>query len=227
LSSVAASRPLRLALVSLMALLLSAAAGCEAMRVKIRENERRAAVRNVRSWHDHRDWAECVASAERAQATPDLDPMVASETTLLKANCLYRLDRKVEALAHYHFLQDFLQTGDKQLALPSNIQKRLMKSPDLEAVKASPYNESLLSVSLPGARFTRAAAWSRISGQALLQWTVAKGGVSRNIRVLNDVHPLLAGLAIEAAASTEVDKDNLDRGRLPLTKRTLFTFGKR
>ena len=74
------------------------------------------------------------------------------------------------------------------------------------------------------ARFTKAAKWSGISGGVLIQWNITKQGGSQDIRVLNDVHPLLAGLAIEAAASTTVKAKDADR--LPLTKRVMFRFGK-
>lgn len=220
-------KPLRLAVIALMTLLLCAGTGCSNLRKKIRENERQSALSNVRAWHGHRDWERCLASAERAQATADLEIEVARETTLLKANCLYQLDRKVEAYAHYLLLRDFLQEAPDDLTFPAVVQKRVANAPSLEVVKAMPYNQALLTVSLPGARFTRAAKWSGISGQVLLQWTITKQGIARHIRVLDDIHPLLAGLAIEAAASSVVDTEKIHRELLPITKRSRISFGER
>lgn len=219
------TRLIRLAVIAAVTLFLCAGSGCSKLRAKIRENERQVALANVRAWHGHRDWAKCVASAERAQATPDVELEVARETTLLKANCLYKLGRTAEALAHYHLLRDFQQDGGRELAFPAAIQRRIDHAPSLESVKASPHNQSFLKVEMPGARYTRAAEWSKISGRALVQWTITEARVTRHIRVLNDVHPLLAGLAIEAAASSVVEKDKVDLGLLPVTKRSLFVFG--
>ena len=218
------TRSLRLAVIAMLTLYLSAASGCT-WRAKIRENERKVAAANVRIYHQHRKWDHCVASADRAQAVRDLDPDLAAEITSLKAWCLMELDRPEESLAHYRLLRDFLLDASQlDLAFPKEIKGRLMHERSLDDAKALPHNQSLLTLDVPGAYFPRAAKWSDVAGSAIVQWTITKKGVSRDIRVLNDVHPLLAGLAIEAAASTTLESE-ANQDRLPLRKRVSFLFG--
>lgn len=210
-------------LVVALALLVSASAGC-GLRAKIRASDRKAAIHNVKVWHDHRKWDRCVASAERAQASVDLDPIVAAETTALKAACLSEMGRKAEAFGHYRLLRDHLQPEGHPVALPKKVEDRLSAEPSLEEAQKAPYSDALPTMELPGARLPQSAKWSGVAGLVTIQWIINREGVSREIRVLNDVHPLLGGLAIEAAASATIDETSPDRSRLPLTKRVQFHF---
>ena len=100
-----------------------------------------------------------------------------------------------------------------------------MNEPSLEADNARPYNETLLTMQLTGNRYTEAAKWSRVSGAAIVQWTMTKKGEARHIRILSEAHTLLAGFAIEAAAAATLDLDGVDRDLLPSTRRARFSFG--
>jgi hypothetical protein len=215
------SRLVPLTLVLLAAVTVTAGCG---LRAQIRESDRKAAIHNVQTWHDHRKWDRCVASAERAQASSKLDPVVGAETTYLKAACLSELGRKAEAYGHYRLLKDYLEPEGHPIALPKKVEDRLSRERSLAEVRAAPHNQSLMTIELPGARLTQSAKWSGIAGGVTVQWEINRQGESREIRVLDDVHPLLAGLAIEAAASTTIDEGKVNRGLLPLTKRVQFRF---
>ena len=206
-----------------LTLLVSATTGC-GLRTKIRESDRQSAIHNVQTWHDHRKWDRCVASAERAQASLELDPVVGAETTYLKADCLSELGRKAEAFGHYRLLRDHLQPEGHPIALPKKVEARLSDEPSLDAVRAAPHNQALMTIELPNARLTQAAKWSGVAGGVTVQWVINRQGESRGIRVLNDVHPLLGGFAIEAAASATIDEKSVNLGLLPLTKRVRFLF---
>jgi hypothetical protein len=208
-----------------MGLLVPVGTGCGGLRAKIRRNEAKVATTNVRTWHEHRKWGKCAASADRALAVHDLDPALANEIVYLKARCLQKLGRKQEALANFRLMRDFLVPALPGESLPAEVAQQLRGERSLAEADALPHNQSLMTVDVSDARFTKAAKWSDVTGDVTVQWVISKGGESRDVRVLTEVHPLLASLAIEAAVTSTVDEDEINVALLPMRKRVAFRFG--
>jgi outer membrane biosynthesis protein TonB len=69
---------------------------------------------------------------------------------------------------------------------------------------------------LPKARYSRSAERSHLIGVVLVEFTLDRAGASRQIRVLENPHPLLSSWAIEAVAQAKLGSGSSRLMDLPI-----------
>ena len=192
-------RPCRAGLAAIVA--ASLLMGCSSFWTAVRERERRFAQENAQERVARGDCRGALPSLERSQAAAALGSYAAS-STWTRAQCLSRLGALEESKAHYRLLRDFYpafrpepiaqELGEDAIALTREIA-------ELSNLGALP------ELALEEPRYSASTDRSRLGGSVLVRFWVREDGTTRDIRVLDMPHPLLASWAIEAVARAKVE----------------------
>lgn len=198
--------------------LVTVLAGCGSFWAGVRERERRFALENAETRVQRGDCGGAMSSLERAQATADLGGYGA-QSTLTKAECLDRLRRYEQSRAHYRLLRDFYPDFR-----PERIAQEFSEGDEFHelGLGEAPALGTLPALELGEPRYSMSADRSQLSGRVLIRFWVGEKGEIRDIRVLEMPHPLLASWAIEAVASSKMEKGH--DAKLPRAVMTRFVF---
>lgn len=187
---------------------VAALVGCGRMWAGIRERDRKSAEKTSQRLAERGQCGRAIASAENAQAAKELGDF-AAKSTWLKARCLDALAMHEQSLAHWRLLADFYSDSPWAEELSPSLREAIAIRP------ASPIVAAPHDLKLPKARYSRSAERSHLIGVVLVEFTLDRTGASRQIRVLENPHPLLSSWAIEVVAQAELGPDSSQRMDLP------------
>jgi TonB family protein len=193
-------------LVALAALLALSSIGCGTMWEKVRENERGFALENARSDAKRGKCTEALESLDRAEAIMAIDRF-ALEATQIRIRCYEKLGLAEQQSAHRRLLDDFYR--DEPMAFPAADGSSVFRVAEGAPVRFD-RPPSWLDIERP--RYTPYAQRSKIVGRVVITFTLAENGRTKNIRVLEMPHPLLAAWAIEAIGQAKPKR----KGQVPI-----------
>jgi hypothetical protein len=182
------------ALIALLGLPLS---GCKSMWAAVRENERGFALENARTSAKRGQCQEALDDLDRAEAVMAIDRF-AIEALQLRIRCYERLGQPVLQLAHRRLLADFY--SEEPMAFPAMDGSSVFRVRE-DAPKRFDRPPSWLSIEQP--EYTPYARRSKIVGRVVVAFGLGDGGKTKDIRVLEMPHPLLASWAMEAVAQAK------------------------
>lgn len=192
------SSPPRLLVLVLLALaVVFPQFGCSGMWDSVRENERGFALSNARN---HAKRGKCMLALEdldRAEAIMSIDRF-AIEATQLRIRCYEKLGLSVLHSAHRRLLDDYYT--EEPMAFPAADGSSVFRVTK-DAPRRFERPPSWLEIARP--RYTSYAQRSKIIGRVVITFGLAANGRTKDIRVLEMPHPLLASWAIEAIAQAK------------------------
>ena len=189
--------------------IIAALAGCGRMWAAIRERDRQSAEKTSQRLAERGQCARAIASAESAQAARELGDF-AAKSTWLKARCLDALAMHEQSLAHWRLLADFYSDSTWAQEIPPSLREEIATG-SAASIVAAPRD-----LKLPKARYSRSAERSHLIGVVLVEFTLDRAGASRQIRVLENPHPLLSSWAIEAVAQAKLGSGSSRLMDLPI-----------
>jgi outer membrane biosynthesis protein TonB len=192
-------------------------AGCGRMWAGIRERDRKSAEKTSQRLAERGQCARAIASAESAQAAKELGDF-AAKSTWLKARCLDALAMHEQSLAHWRLLADFYSDSPWAEKISPSLREAIATRP------SSPLVAAPSDLNVPKARYSRSAERSHLIGAVVVEFTLDRAGASRQIRVLENPHPLLSSWAIEAIAQAELGPDSSRRMDLPIRSAVNLRF---
>lgn len=189
---------------ALIAILLVGSLGCASMWDRVRERERLFALESARTYAKRGSCVEALESLDRAQARMDLGAY-GREAISTRIRCYERLGRTQAARAHRRLLEDFY--GASHPAHPAADGSSVFRATlsEGERFEAPP---SMLKIESPS--YSEYARRSKIIGRVVVAFELAKDNSTKNIRVLEMPHPLLASWAIEAIEHSRPPKKYKD-----------------
>lgn len=185
------SRP---TLVLILALVGLSLISCRGMWNALRENERGFALENARNNAKRGKCAEALEDLDRAEAIMAIDRF-AIEATQLRIRCHERLEQFVQQSAHRRLLDDYYK--EEPMAFPAMDGSSVFRARENTPTRFEK-PPSWLDIARP--RYTPYAQRSKIVGRVVVQFSLGEGGKTKDIRILEMPHPLLANWAIEAVA---------------------------
>jgi len=187
------------------------------MWASIRERDRRSAEKTTQRLAERGQCARAIASAESAQAARELGGF-AARSTWIKARCLDALAQREQGLAHWRLLADFYSDSPWAGKIPPDARESIAIRP------ASPLVAVPGDLKLPKARYSESAERSHLIGTVVVDFTLDRRGTTRQIRVLENPHPLLSSWAIEAVARAKLASDSRPRADLPIRSAVSMRF---
>ncbi|HEB91059.1 MAG TPA: hypothetical protein ENI85_15905 [Deltaproteobacteria bacterium] len=185
---------------------------------RLREHERLLAVEAARGEAHRGQCEKALASLDRAQAKRQLGAY-ARESTVLRQRCYERLGQQELASAHRRLIADFFSPdADSTRHHPTGSVRRVVGVASEEFFPPPPAME------IASPRYSEYARRSGIVGRVVVSFRIGENGRTRDIRVLEMPHPLLATWAIEAVSRSTLDGDQASRS-LPGTRfLTTYSF---
>jgi hypothetical protein len=187
------------------------------MWAQVRERDRKSAEKTAQRFAERGQCAQAIASAESAQEAPELGDF-AAKSTWIKARCLDALGQREQALAHWRLLADFYSDSPWAGEIPPKVREAISIRAASDAVAAPS------DLRLPRARYSRGAERSHLIGTVVVGFTLDRTGATRQIRVLENPHPLLSSWAIEAIARAQLGSDSQRRLDLPIRSGVSMRF---
>jgi len=171
--------------------------GCSGMWESVRENERGFALQNARSQAKRGNCAKALEDLDRAEAIMSIDRF-AIEAIQLRIRCYEKLGLSAFQSAHRRLLDDYYT--EEPMAFPA-----ADGSSAFRVTKGAPVRfdrpPSWLEIARP--RYTPYAQRSKIIGRVVIAFGLADNGRTKDIRILEMPHPLLATWAIEAVGQAK------------------------
>jgi hypothetical protein len=191
------SRPVQVAVLAALFLLLVTSSACNLMWRRVSERERLYAVESARHEIESGHCVGGLESLDRAEAKLDIG-LFAREAVESRSRCYEKLGMQELATAHRRLLSDFYTT--EPMALPDADGSSVFR---VSNSSVSKYELPPGWLKMESPRYSEYARRAKIVGRVIVAFNLAKDGKPRRIRVLEMPHPLLASWAIEAIARSE------------------------